>query len=230
MSISLRLLFVLGAVMAPCIIHAQVPAPATLPHSPIPPAKLEDILSCLPAAPQNWKLTESICHNTFTRWQESVVSRRYVEILPPPLEGQQPQTPATAWVVITDTGYWPSFNSVFLDPKSGTAEGQERDVFDGYPMIRTKVTVDQKDANHNILLWVKQRFLVSVTTSRQGIDSDKKWAHLIDIKSLLQISDDGPKQLPAPVLMRTIDELNPANSSSGYLYWHDPDREPLRKY
>ncbi len=110
----------------------------TSPHVPILPAKPEIVLACLPPAPQNWKLTESWARNKFvlTTWQFTLASRRYLEIPPLPLPGQKPKVPGVTRVMITDTGYCPSPNRLFSDPKSGTGQTRKGRTLNGYPAIR----------------------------------------------------------------------------------------------
>lgn len=198
----------------------QAQAPATLPHAPMGPAKPEVVLACLPPSPENWKMTESRAQNRLVDWPSTFASRKYLEVPPPPPPGQAPKVPGTTGITITDTGYWPDANMTFLYPKSGTGDGQERTSLDGYPAIRTQAQTEGGD--ENILVWVKQRFLVYVTVSHQDKNADEKWARLVDFPALLQIGDNGPAHPPSPLTIFAVDELAPSNSGSGSVAWFDP--------
>ena len=193
-----------------------------LPYLPAPPA---------PAGAAKWEITRSSARSNFTDWLTSSALREYRFVPPPDPQkpGAAPEPPQTTRIVITDTGYWPSYRTYFqgfTPGKSGDAEkfylGEfpALQVFSPAPLEETTPGTSAKPRlRGRFLVLVKNRFLVEIVTTNQERKALSEWVARVNISKLNSVPDTSTSKVPNPVPIVKIDELNPKNSRSYPLYW-----------
>ena len=66
---------------------------------------------------------------------------------------------------------------------------------------------------------VRRRFVVQIETLHQPANSGVAWAKTIDFSRFSSIPDAGPDKLPKPILLVTVDELDPKKNSVSKMQW-----------
>src|SRR3954470_16250952 len=102
-------------------------------HKPIVPLQPAEVLKHLPAAPAEWKLTESTAKSFFVGWLCAQATREFQHPAPPVKPGAPPGPPYITRVRLMDTGYYPSFNGDFDKFRVGKYSNAESLVIAGMP-------------------------------------------------------------------------------------------------
>ena len=179
-------------------------------------AKPAELLGCLPATPPGWTLTRSDGTNTFVSWLTTHVQRDIKQDPPPPMPGVPPPVPGKMWIRINDDGYSSDYSPGFAPPKTGNPPSNTTfSKFGEYPARRQKLD----DITFSYCILVKRRFMIEVH-AENVLDKDVQSYLLgVDYKRLLAIPDTGPNQVPQPVIVSRVDELNPAKSKTYPVFW-----------
>jgi hypothetical protein len=186
-------------------------------HKPILPSRPSEIIKILPTVPAEWKMTESTAKSFFIGWICSQATREFQH--PAPAQpGSPPPPPFITRVRLMDTGYYPSFNGDFENFRVGKYSNAESLVINGMPA--RKITISP--TRERLRVSVRGRFIVEVETDNQPTNSGQPWLQYFDFRKINSIPDSGPTELPKPILVDTIDELNPANNSTSKLNWGGP--------
>ena len=204
-------LFQLLVVCGASLIFAQSSTTARKPIMPLSPAEL---LPFLPSAPVGWQLKESKAKNYFLGWVCAQASREFdqpVKSRP----GSAPLPPMITRVRVMDTGYYPSFNGDFENFRVGKYPGAESLVIGGMPARRITLSATKE----RLRVSVRGRFIVEVETENQPANTGQMWMKLFDFRRVGSIPDSGSTQLPKPITIQSLDELNPKNNSTSQLYW-----------
>ena len=212
---------ILFSLLAYVLCAHALPVIATAdPTQPIVPLTPAELIACMPPAPKKWIVTRSVAKNTFSTWISTVAERDFLRPPPPPLPGApvppKPPPPVTMTVSITDTGNAADFKSLFSQPKSGSLPS-------GFTMLKindfpaTKEVVDDTTTNLNIL--IKNRFLVEIQAKNLSDDDLQACANGFDFSKLVSTPDTGETNLPNPVIITQIDELNPQKNGSYALHY-----------
>ncbi len=199
--------------------RSQPPPPAA--HKPILPLPPSEMLKLMPAAPQGWELKQSHASNNFVDWLTTEAFREFAR---PPVSGpsgiQSTQDTASPAPMITririmDTGYWPSLTGDFDAFKVSKMPGGETLLFGGLQAMLTPLGKN----GQRLRISVKRRFVVQVDALNQPANSVTNWAKLVDFVKLAQIPDSGAEQLPKPIVITTVDELDPRKNSTSKMQW-----------
>ncbi len=221
-------LLVVFAAQSLCAVptFAQQNAPAAPAHAPIIPLKPEELLPLLPAPPSGWKMAVSQANTSYMGWIQTQAKREF-SYTPPAAAGSPagatPAPPQVTRVRVTDTGYFPSFSGVFDDFKVGVYGNEESLMIESLPARRTKLT----NGGERLVVFVKRRFLVQIETQNQPANSALAWLKRVDLRHIAAVPDSGSTQLPRPITVSRIDELEPKNNSSSQLYYaNDNEMHP----
>ena len=211
--LKLRLWFVMFLCLsAPLSAFGQAPIP-------IVPSKPAELITLLPTAPAEWKMTESSAKSFFIGWICSQASREFQHAAPSnPLSGATPAPPFITRVRLMDTGYFPSFNGDFENFRIGKYSNAESLLINGMPTRRITVSA----ARERLRVSLRGRFIVEVETDNQKPNSGQAWLSYFDLRKINGIPDSGSPQLPKPIVIETVDELHPANNSASQLNWGGP--------
>jgi hypothetical protein len=114
-----------------------------------------------------------------------------------------------------DTGYYGSFNGDFENFRVGRYPGAESLLIAGMPARKITLSATKE----RLRVSVRGRFIVEVETENQPQNTGQAWIKLFDFRKLATIPDSGITQLPKPIVIQSLDELNPKNNSSSQLYW-----------
>jgi hypothetical protein len=202
--------------VVPRFLVAQ-PAPST--HKPLVPMNPDELIKLLPGAPTGWTMTQSQANNYFIAWLCCQATREFQH--PAPVDSSpQAKTapPMITRVRIMDTGYFSTFNGDFENFRVGKYQGAETLVINGMPARKFFV-----GPNHEKLrLSVHGRFIVELETNNQPANSALSWLQIVDFKRLAGLPDSSPTNLPKPIHITRIDEMNPKNNATSDLFWSGP--------
>jgi hypothetical protein len=208
----LRLAF-LAVITFPITGSPQSARKSILPISP------NELIKYLPAAPTEWKMTESSGKSFFMSWICAQATREFQHPPPPP-----PQPSATTpppfitRVRLMDTGYYPSFNGDFENFKVGKYSNAESLLISGMPA--RKITISQ--TRERLRVSVRGRFIIEIETDNQPAGSGQQWLSLVDFRRINGIPDSAPSALPKPIVVENVDELHPSNNSTSRIMWGGP--------
>jgi hypothetical protein len=87
------------------------------------------------------------------------------------------------------------------------SKGATESAYRTYPLI--KVSIEGKLRR---MLCVKDRFLVVVETQNQSPKEAEEWLDRIDYAALETIPNDGATELPQPLKMSIVDEMDPSQT------------------
>ena len=209
----------LAPVIALLLICWQTPAsgqPAR--HSPVAPVEPSEILKLLPVAPKGWKLTGSTATNSFSDWLKTSAVRT-LQYTAPAAAGAPIPPVQTTRVSITDTGYFPQFLSEFASFRAGKENDVEKLVLSGLPAIRIS-----RPPVEILSILINGRFVVQIRTDQQPPRATESWLKLIDV-ARIAAAPVGAAQIPQPVTITRIDEVNPAKSSSYPMSWTSEEQQ-----
>ncbi len=225
-----RLCFVIAIVALrlatpPAAAQTVPPGAGERTQAPIVPLKPDEVLALLPAAPAGWRVPISKAQTSFMEWMMTQANREYVYAPPAtsPADEKSPVPPQSTRVRITDTGYFTSFSGAFDDFKVGSYGNEESLLIESLPTRKTKLS----DGGERLVVFVKRRFLVQIETRNQPANAALAWLKRIDLRRLAAVPDSGSRQLPRPIIVSRIDELEPKNNSSSQLYYaNDSEMHP----
>ncbi len=184
------------------------------PHKPIIPLQPGNLFPYLPSTPVGWELKESKAKNYFLGWICSQASREFNRpVKSGPGSPQSP--PMITRIRVMDTGYYGSFNGDFDNFRVGKYPGAESLLIAGMPARKITLATTKE----RLRVSVRGRFIVEVETENQPANTGEAWIKLFDFRKLATIPDSGSTQLPKPIVIQSLDELNPKNNSSSQLYW-----------
>ena len=199
--------------VVPRFLLAQA-APAA--HKPIVPMNPDELIKLLPTAPTGWTMAQSVANNYFIGWLCCQATREFQH--PAPIDrspGAKPPPPLITRVRIMDTGYFPTFNGDFENFRVGKYQGAETLVINGMPARKLFI-----GPNHEKLrISVRGRFIVEFETDNQPPNSAQSWLQIVDFKRINGLPDSSLTNLPKPIHITKIDEMNPKNNSTSDLYW-----------
>lgn len=187
---------------------------------PITPLKPSQLITYLPATPDQWTMKVSIGGNNFTGgWVTAFAERDFTQNPPPPTPGTPPApfVPATMRINLSDTGYKTDFTAVVTAPASGAPSNFTYFKIGSFPARMIKGNDQDKSILLNFL--VKNRFLFEVRTTNLRDDLLKKYLESLDYTSLMSTPDSGDTTISDPVVLSRVDELHPENTRSYPLYW-----------
>lgn len=188
-------------------------------HKPVVPAKPSDLIKLLPVAPAEWKMTNSTAKSYFIGWMCSQATRQFEHPAPPLTQpGATPSPPFITRIQLMDTGFFPTFNGDFDNFQIGKYSNAESLTINGMPA--RKITISR--TRERLRVSIRGRFIVEVETDNQPSNSAQSWLQLFDFKKISAILDTGATQLPQPIVVETIDELQPTKSSTSELHWGGP--------
>ena len=189
---------------------------ATLVPIPLSPANL---VTCVPAAPSDWKMIASSATNTFSGGTMASHAQRELKQDPPPLAPGQPLSPpaepSTMTIHLTDTGAKGEFTSVVLAPSSGSSASTAYLKLKDFPA--RIITTGEKTFILNLL--IQDRFLIEIRTTNVTMEDLKKIVGNMDFSKLASMPDATMKPLSDPVIIYRVDELHPDKNRSYPLYW-----------
>ncbi len=188
-------------------------------HKPIVPMNPDELIKLLPGAPDGWTMTQSVANNYFIGWLCCQATREFQHPAPvDPMARDKTPPPLITRVRIMDTGYFPTFNGDFENFRVGKYPGAETLVINGMPARKFFV-----GPNHERLrLSVRGRFIVELETDHQPANSTQSWLQVVDFKSLGGLPDSSQSNLPKPIHIIRIDEMNPKNNVTSDLFWSGP--------
>ena len=205
--------------------QSSTPASTLSAHAPIIPLKPEELLPLLPAPPAGWKLQVSKANTSFMEWMLTQANREFT-YTPPPSTATAAGSPAPPQITrfrLTDTGYFPGFSGVFADFHVGKYGNEESLMIESLPARRIKLS----NGDERLVMFVKRRFLVQIEVQNQPVNAVLSWLKQIDLRRLAAVPDSGSTQLPRPIIVSRIDELEPKNNSSSQLYYaNDNEMHP----
>ena len=111
-----------------------------------------------------------------------------------------------------DTGYYPSFNGDFENFRVGKYPGAESLVIAGMPARRMTLSATKE----RLRVSVRGRFIVEVETENQPPNTSQAWLKVFDFRRVGSIPDSGSTQLPKPLTIQSVDELNPKNNTTSH--------------
>ena len=162
-------------------------------------------------------MADSSAKSFFLGWICAQASREFQHPAPANPNGPPPP-PFITRVRLMDTGYYPSFNGDFENFRVGKYSNAESLVIGGMPARRITIS----PVRERLRVSVRGRFIVEVETDNQRPNSGQAWLQYVDFRKIATIPDSGALELPKPILIETIDELNPAKNSSSQLHWGGP--------
>jgi len=201
------------------------------PVLPLPPA---EVIKFLPPAPPGWETVRSTADNFLSDWVATNAVREY-KFTPPPKSAADPTAPLPPpqfiRIRITDSGYWPQFRRLFEGFTPGKSGDAERLLIDSHPAIKVTSTrkVEGKDDEElaRILLLVNNRFIVQLETTNAQPKDLEDWLKKIDFAKLARVPSEGVTEIPVPVMIVKIDELNPKKTRSYPLFWRRGSDPPV---
>lgn len=185
-------------------------------HKPIVPVPPAELLPLLPATPTGWELKQSVAKNMFVEWLCSNAMREFQR--PSTLAskpGATPSPPQIARIKILDTGYFPSFNGDFENFQVGNYGTNESLMINGMRARRIAIGPD----HIRLKVSVRGRFVVEIEVQHQPARSELSWVGVIDFRKLEALPDSGSEKLPKPIIISTVDELNPKKNATSELHW-----------
>lgn len=188
-------------------------------HKPVAPISPSELLKLLPAPPKGWKMTVSNARNSFSTWLTTMAMREF-EYTPPPQPGSDPDAPQNlpqrTRYIISDGGYAPPSGSAFIDFKIGKEQGIEKLMMIGVPAMR----FDPKPGEpERLMLWIKNRFLVTIEITNQEPTKIELWAKQINFQALAAVAGSNMGPLGNPLTITRVDEINKDANRSYELYW-----------
>ncbi len=186
-------------------------------YYPMEPAAL---LSLLPPAPQNWKLTASKTKGrlSYALQPETYAVRLYTFVPPPPPPGvtMPPPPPRTVFLSLLDTGCDPERMRIFKNfkpsdqPTSMGGAKYSSVVIDGCQASQ----IEEPTATI-LTVKVSDRFLLTMRFINLE-DSDRdQWVRLVQLPKLGEASAQAPQTplVSGTITLESIDELNPSANS-----------------
>lgn len=197
-----------------------------LAQEPILPLTPAEMIKFLPSAPPGWDVMKSTADNFLNDWVATNAVREY-KFLPPPnptaVTSAPPPLPQFVRIRITDSGFWPEFRRLFDGFEIGKSGDTEKLLIDSHPAIETtskrRVEGKEEEKLARVLLLVKIRFIVQVETTNTNQKELEEWLRKIDLAKLASVPSTGINEIPTPVLIVKIDELNPSRTRSYPLFW-----------
>lgn len=180
---------------------------------PLAPHRL---LKIMPVAPDGWTLAHSTAEKRLGDWIETYAERVFRKI--PSTPGALP--PPVTTVSVTDTASFPGTTAMFDDFRPGEEEKYEKRIVDGNPAFLFPLGEDE----HETILLVAGRFLISILTEQQGAEERDDWLSRIDFDTFEAVPDSKKIILPEVIQIVVIDELNPKRSRT-YPLATPPDPE-----
>ena len=186
---------------------------------PILPAAPAELLACLPPAPVRWTMTRSNAASSFTQWITAIANRE-LKWDPPPVTPNAagpttPFVPGLLWVHLTDNGYFTNYTTGFVAPSSGPAKSTTFLKIADHSARKYK----PDETTEVLSVLVKGRFVVEIR-AKNMLEADLlNYLAQVNCQKLLAIPDVGPLDVPQPVQLTRIDELNPAQNRRHPLYW-----------
>jgi hypothetical protein len=185
-------------------------------HKPIVPLPPSELLPLLPATPKGWELKQSVAKNMFVEWLCSNAMREFQGApTTTSIPGATPSPPQIARIKILDTGYFPSFNGDFENFQVGNYGTNESLMINGMRARRIIIGPD----HIRLKVSVRGRFIVEIEVQHQPPKSELSWLGLIDLRKLGALPDSGSEKLPKPIIISTVDELNPKKNATSELHW-----------
>lgn len=183
---------------------------------PIQPLSPQELLRLLPSAPEGWELKASHAQSSFSTWLSSMATREFKYT--PPLQPGAP-SPAipisTTRIILADGGYGPTVGAPFKNFQIGKEQDVERLLVSGIPAIRFQT---KEGEPQRTMLWVNDRFFVTVETTNQDQKAMDEWITRLNLAALQKIpKSDVP--MSNPVTITRVDELNKRNNRSYKLHW-----------
>lgn len=214
----------LAVVSSRSVAQTGSPVPTTPAHAPIVPLKPEELLSLLPTPPAGWKLQVSKANTSFMEWMMTQANREFSYSTPPTTAGvSSPAPPQITRFRLTDTGFFPSFAGVFADFQVGKYGNEESLMIESLPARRIKLS----NGGERLVVLMKRRFLVQIEVHNQPANAVLSWLKQVDLRRIAAVPDNGSTQLPRPIVVSRIDELEPKNNSSSQLYYaNDSEMHP----
>ena len=173
---------------------------------PLTPAQL---LPLMPVVPAGWKVTSSVATNQMGTWLATIGMKDAERTAPatPAAPGQPPSLPVTMQVTFTliDTGFDPTFLNDFQGFKVGIFGKQENLIINSSPAV----LLHDSATSETLSMWIHRRFVLKITTTQQPPNSTKAWAQQIDLIKLGAVPNTGSRELPRPIVISFVDELNP---------------------
>jgi hypothetical protein len=170
---------------------------------PFEPAQL---LTVLPAAPENWKVTRSVADTSLGEWLETRATRTFQ---PPPSPETTPATPAgEVEVSVTDTaGFGPSLVA-FADFAPGKSGALEKKLLGSLPAM----VITSEGGRQITQVLVSARYLVEITTTNPQLRVED-WLRTLHF-DLLPPAAATPTTRPREFRLTHVDELKPAQNRS----------------
>ncbi|HSV62235.1 MAG TPA: hypothetical protein VLH83_02720, partial [Chthoniobacterales bacterium] len=120
-----------------------------------------------------------------------------------------------ARIKILDTGYFHSFNGDFENFQVGNYGTNESLMLNGNRARRMAIG----PAHVRLKVSVRGRFVIEIEVLNQPANSDLSWLRLVDVTKLAALPDSGSDKLPKPIVLLTVDELNPQKNATSELHW-----------
>jgi hypothetical protein len=173
------------------------------------PLSPRDLLALLPQPPPNWTLSVSHGRNHFVSTLGTVATREY--------RGKFPDAAVeSVWTLaIEDTGGASSKLEAYR------AESGEGERIHGRPALWR-----ESPGGPLILFCVADRFILKGTLKNGTAAQLKELMERVNISALTEVATGPTSAVPNPVVLVTVDELNPASSRTSTLHW-TPKDEPL---
>jgi len=199
-------------IRSPWLLFAFVFASSTWARAsePVVPVAPSELLSVLPAAPQDWTLATSEAETSLDQWLRTRATRVY-KVATPPNGAAAPAIPANASVEIsiTDTGGYASTIADFADFKPGKTGPLERLYISNLPAQVLSISSDEVLTQ----ALAAQRFLIEVTIKSLPNVKVDAWLRLLRFDAL-HLPATAQTTLPVPVRLALVDELHPERNRS----------------
>lgn len=165
---------------------------------PLPPHAL---ITKLPDPPESWKTIRSTAETRFGDWLETYTVRVFEKTSEPPDQGP----PRRTTISILDTAAFPGSTAMFDDFQPGEDENYKKQVIKNHPAFLIPLGEDE----HETILLVGGRFLVTIFVENQPERMQKKWLEIMDLSELEEVPEGESINLPETIQMVEIDQLNP---------------------
>ncbi len=194
--------------------RAQQPAKT----EPIMPAAPATLLACLPPTIQGWTVTRSNAASSFTQWVTTIANREFKQNPPPPDPNNPAPTPFVPGVLtshVTDSGYSTNYAAGFVAPAGESVKNTVFLKVGDYPARKYK----PDDTTIILSVLVKGRFVVEMRARNMQEKDLMGFMSRVNYQQLLAIPDTGPHEIPSPVNLTRVDELDPKQNRTYPLYW-----------
>ena len=116
---------------------------------------------------------------------------------------------------LTDSGYFVNYAASFVPPTSGAAKGINFLKIGGFPARKYK----PDEVTETVSVLVKERFVVEVRGKNMLEKDLLHFLSQVNYPRLTAVPDTGPHEVPQPVSIVRIDELDPKQTRTYPLYW-----------